>query len=60
MTDNRRQSQPAPPPPPPERRARCFACGCPLGLPLGYGGTGLCGPCATGGADTLDEVGETW
>ncbi len=38
----------------------CVTCGCPLGLPGGMGGTGLCGPCCTGEADTLEEIGETW
>lgn len=38
----------------------CLSCGEPLGLKGGMGGTGLCGPCCTGEAATLDEFGETW
>jgi hypothetical protein len=41
-------------------RYRCLTCHTPLGLRGGMGGTGLCGPCATGEATTLEEFGETW
>ena len=34
----------------------CTACGTPLLQRGGYGGTGLCGPCCTGEADTVDEI----
>lgn len=33
----------------------CAVCEQPLISPGGYGGTGMCGPCATGEADTLFE-----
>ena len=36
---------------------RCFTCDQKLALPGGYSETGLCGPCATGEAETF---GETW
>lgn len=39
---------------------RCLACDCQLGLVGGFGGTRMCGPCATGEAKTLEEFGETW
>lgn len=39
---------------------RCLVCGQALGLPGGYGGAGMCGPCCTGEAETADECGETW
>jgi hypothetical protein len=38
----------------------CVVCLQPLGIPGGMGGTGLCGPCCTGEAATLEERGETW
>ena len=38
----------------------CAACGQALGLPGGMAGTGLCGPCCTGEAATVEEIGETW
>ena len=43
-----------------EKQPTCDGCGQPLGIPGGYGGTGLCGPCCTGEADTITEMGETW
>jgi hypothetical protein len=33
----------------------CFACGTPLCTQGGCAGTGLCGPCCTGEADTAGE-----
>lgn len=49
----------------PKRKAlggagKCAVCGQPLGKSGGYGETGLCGPCATGEAETLSERGDTW
>jgi hypothetical protein len=38
----------------------CDSCGQPLYVDGGYGGTGLCGPCCTGEASTLDEMGDEW
>ena len=38
----------------------CESCEQPLGKPGGYAGLGICGPCATGEAETLDECGDTW
>ena len=38
----------------------CESCKTPLFIPGGYGGTGLCGPCCTGEAETLEEMGESW
>jgi len=38
----------------------CLTCGCELGLPGGYEGTDLCGPCCCGEAELLSERGETW
>jgi hypothetical protein len=46
--------------PPTEPARDCVACGTSLGIPGGMGGTDLCGPCCTGEAATLDEIGETW
>ena len=39
---------------------RCESCETPLGVEGGMAGTGLCGPCCTGEAETLSEFGETW
>jgi hypothetical protein len=39
---------------------RCITCDNRLGKPGGYGGTGMCGPCCTGEAETVEEYGETW
>lgn len=39
---------------------RCLSCGHPLYRKGGYGDTGLCGPCCTGEATTLEEMGVTW
>lgn len=38
----------------------CEVCRQTLGLPGGMGGSGMCGPCATGESETADERGETW
>ena len=35
--------------------SRCIACDCELMEPGGYAGTGMCGPCCTGEADSLNE-----
>lgn len=48
---------------PPKEKApfgRCAACHQALGKAGGFEGSGLCGPCATGDAESLDEKGETW
>lgn len=34
----------------------CLSCGAPLLQPGGYAGSGMCGPCCTGEADTIDEI----
>ncbi len=39
---------------------KCGSCETFLGLKGGYSGTGLCGPCCTGDASTIDEFCETW
>jgi len=39
---------------------KCDCCDTPLGVPGGYGNSGLCGPCCTGEAKTLREFGVTW
>lgn len=39
---------------------KCEVCGQPLTKPGGYEDTGMCGPCATGEAETHEEFGETW
>ena len=39
---------------------KCEVCGCDLCIEGGYAGTGMCGPCATGEAETLEEIGESW
>lgn len=41
-------------------RPRCIICHQPLTIPDGYAGSGMCGPCCTGSAATLEEIGETW
>ena len=41
-------------------RETCMVCGMPLILEGGYANTLMCGPCATGEAATLDELGDTW
>jgi len=38
-----------------EDDTECLSCGGSLDEPGGYGGTGMCGPCATGDASTLEE-----
>ena len=38
----------------------CESCEQPLGIEGGMGGLGMCGPCVTGEAETIDECGETW
>jgi hypothetical protein len=35
---------------------RCDGCNVPLLQPHGYEGAGLCGPCCTGEADSLEQV----
>lgn len=46
--------------PAPDSPGHCEVCNAALGVPGGYAGTGMCGPCCTGEADTLSEFGETW
>jgi hypothetical protein len=48
------------PPLPQGAVGRCRACEQPLFKKGGYGGTGMCGPCCTGEAETLEEVGISW
>lgn len=43
-----------------EHAVRCEVCNQDLGLRGGMGGTGLCGPCCTGKAASMEERGETW
>jgi hypothetical protein len=38
----------------------CMVCATPLSIPGGYAGTDMCGVCATGEAEMLEERGETW
>lgn len=38
----------------------CQVCEQELGIPGGYAGTGMCGPCCTGDASTLEEKFEEW
>ncbi len=38
----------------------CIVCNTDLGIPGGMADTGMCGPCCTGEAETLSELGETW
>ncbi len=38
----------------------CVVCGQKLGLNGGYAETGMCGPCATGEAATIEDRGKTW
>ena len=38
----------------------CETCGTSLFVPMGYAGTDLCGPCCTGEAATLEEMGAEW
>lgn len=39
---------------------KCGSCETYLGLKGGYCKTGLCAPCCTGDASTIDEFCETW
>jgi len=39
---------------------RCIVCDQELGLRGGYAGTGMCGPCCTGEAETLEEKFTEW
>ena len=39
---------------------RCEVCGCVMVLPGGCADSGMCGPCCTGEADTINELGDTW
>ncbi len=41
-------------------RLTCMVCECKLTIPGGYYGTGMCGPCCTGEAQTLSEKGTHW
>ena len=41
-------------------KEKCTSCQTDLCIPGGYAGTGLCGPCATGESETLEERGESW
>ena len=43
-----------------EKDYKCSVCGQTMTMQGGYADTGLCGPCATGEAATLEEFGETW
>ena len=36
--------------------SKCLSCGTELLIKGGYSGTDLCGPCATGEAETLNEI----
>lgn len=38
----------------------CIVCDTSLGIPGGMAKTGMCGPCCTGEAATINERGETW
>jgi len=38
----------------------CSVCKQSLYKKGGYGGTGMCGPCCTGDASTIDEAGQEW
>ena len=42
------------------RNRKCCVCGQRLGIPGGMANTGMCGPCCTGEADSIEEIGETW
>ncbi len=39
---------------------QCMVCEQPLYKKGGYAGTRMCGPCATGDASTIDELGDEW
>ncbi len=39
---------------------RCISCETELGIPGGFGGTGLCGPCCTGESETLEDKFRDW
>ena len=39
---------------------QCSSCGQPLYKKGGYAGSGMCGPCCTGEAATIDELGDEW
>jgi hypothetical protein len=38
----------------------CEVCKTALSKSGGYANSGMCGPCCTGEAETLEEFGETW
>lgn len=40
--------------------SHCIVCEQELGILGGMAGTGMCGPCCTGEAETTDEFGDTW
>lgn len=44
----------------PKNRKNCSVCGTKLGKRGGYQKTGLCAPCCTGEAETINEKYETW
>ena len=39
---------------------QCICCEQPLYKKGGYAGSGMCGPCCTGEAATIDELGDEW
>lgn len=39
---------------------QCSCCEQPLYKKGGYAGLGMCGPCTTGEAATIDELGDEW
>lgn len=39
---------------------KCIVCNQHLGIPGGYANSGMCGPCCTGDAATIEEIGTTW
>lgn len=39
---------------------QCSVCSQPLYKKGGYADSGMCGPCCTGEAATLDELGDEW
>jgi len=43
-----------------QNRNLCISCDCPLGIPGGLAGTGMCGPCCTGETETINEMGDEW
>ena len=39
---------------------KCIVCKTALTKEGGYENTDMCGPCATGESDTINEIGRTW